>query len=272
MGNCNSTKIATGQKNKDDMELNYDEYLEELREEKDKDNADFEIVGKLIEYHKLKDKEIPSERKYSKYFFINPITGKIRSKVKSKLGDIDVDGFIERKGKFKITTKYNCAGNVIEKAFEGQLISNEVSLEGKGGVNKINTNGDVLSEEDHSFLLDFSTDIWRGNYTFKNNIVDIKAFMKIRTGREIKTLSGISFDERGVSLWQGFIQLDNKVTICQSYIGRDLKPKSITYEGNYNSSMNLISGTILDRDGESDKITTYSFTYEKNPKKNLINK
>ena len=269
MGNCNSTKINSREKNKDDMELNYDEYLDELRNEKDQDREvpDFEIVGKLIEFHKLKDKETPIERKYSKYFFINPFSGKIRSKVKSKLGDLDVEGFIERKGKFKISIKINCAGNMIEKSFEGQLICSEVSIEGKGAVNKININGDISSQEDYSFLLDFSTDIWRGNYTYRNNIVDIKAFMKIRSVNDSKALSGLSIDERGVSLWQGIIQTDNKVVLLQSYIGRDIKPKSITYGGTYNASMNLINGTIMDRDGEPDKITTYSLTLQKNPKK-----
>lgn len=274
MGNCYSSISKNDKKTKDEMELNYDEYLEELRDEKDKEKApsDYEIVGKLIEFHKLKDKELPSERKYSKYFFFNNITGKIRSKVKSKLGYIDIEGFIERKGKFKISTKYNCLGNIIEKSFEGQLISNENSLEGAGGVKKINVNGDVIAEEDHSFLLDFTTDIWKGNYTFKNNIIDIKAFMKIKNVMEKKTLSGISIDERGVSLWQGFIDKDNKVLISQIYIGGDIKPKSITYGGYHNSSMNIISGTILEHDGVTDKITTYSLSFLKNPKKSLIKK
>jgi len=274
MGVCYSTKNNTYIKKSDDMELKYDDYLEELRDQKEKDREmiDFEVVGKLIQFYKVKDKEIHSERRYCKYFFINPVTGKIKSKVKSKLGDVDIDGYLERKGKFKITVKYMCAGNLEEKIFEGQLVSTDISLEGKGGVNKVNMNGEITPVEDYTFILDFSTDLWKGNYTLKNNIVDIKAFMKIRLGTESKTLSGMSLDDRGVSLWQGFIQADNKVTLYQSYIGNDVRPKSITFGGSYNPSMNIISGSILNRDGENDNTTQYTITYEKNPKKNSVKK
>lgn len=274
MGVCHSTKHNNYIKKSDDMELRYDDYLEELRDQKEKDKeiTDFEVVGKLIQFYKVKDKEIPTERRYCKYFFINPVTGKIRSKVKSKLGDVDIDGYIERKGKFKITVKYMCAGNLEEKIFEGQLISSDIALEGKGGVNKVNINGEVTVVEDYTFILDFSTDLWKGNYTLKNNIIDIKSFMKIRSGRENKILSGMSLDERGVSLWQGSIQADNKVSLLQSYIGNDVRPKSITFGGSYNPGMNIISGTILNRDGENDNNTQYTITLEKNPKKNSLKK
>jgi len=96
--------------------------------------------------------------------------------------------------------------------------------------------------------------------------------MKIRSGAESKTLSGISLDERGVSLWQGIIPSDNKVTLYQSYIGNDVRPKSITFGGSYNQSMNIISGSILNRDGENDNTTQYTITREKNPKKNSVKK
>ena len=273
MGVCHSTKNKS-KKTDDDMELNYDEYLDELRDakEKDKDQIDFEVVGKLLEYNQIKEKEIPTIRKYCKYFFINTSTGKIRSKIKSKLGDIHIDGEIDRKGKFKITSKFECAGNIVEKLFESQLICSDSSLEGKGVVIKINEFGDNTPQDGITFLLDFSSDVWRGNYTFKNTIVDIKGYMKIRVGKEKKTLSGMSLDEKGLSLWIGFITIDNKVTLQQSFIGREIKQKSITYGGIYSPALNLISGTILDRDGVDDKVTIYSITLEKNPKKNSIKK
>src|SRR5258708_6384195 len=134
MGICNSSSLKAKTRKDHDIDVNFDIYLEELREGKEKDNemTDFEVVGKLIEYQRNTLKQEPTERKYCKFFFINTNTGKIRSKIKSKINDIYIEGEMERKGKFRINSKLECYGNIVEKIYEGQLENTEKGLEGKG--------------------------------------------------------------------------------------------------------------------------------------------
>jgi hypothetical protein len=268
MGSCSSS--TPSKKRVNDLECNYDFYLDELREKSEKDNefSEFEIVGKLMEYQMLNANE-KVEKKICKYFFINNLTGKIRSKIKTKLKDLLVEGQIERKGKFKIKTLMECYDNVIEKYYEGQLEVTEKGFEAKGSVVFVEKE-ERKTKEEYSFLLDFTSNVWRGNYKYKNSLVELKIFMKMKEGKQVTVLSGISMDDKGISLWSGFIK-DGKCTMQQSYIGKDIKPRIITYEGTYNKALENINGVILSRDDEIDNITTFDLKFERNPKKLVSN-
>jgi len=254
------------------LEYNYEYYLEEYRKRDETDNEynEKEIIGKLIEYQKNTSNEI-IEKKICKYFFINILTGKIRSKIKTILNDVDiyVDGIIERKGKFKIKTLMGVLDNQLEKDYEGQLEVSDKGFEAKGQVIFVEKE-EKKTKEEYSFLLDFTSNIWRGSYKYRNSLCDLRIFMKIREGRKFKTVSGISMDDKGISLWNGIIDEKNKCTMQQSYIGKDVKPRVITYEGIYNKALENINGLLLSRDEESLSDTHFDLKFERNPKKKRL--
>jgi len=177
---------------------------------------------------------------------------------------------LKKKGKFKIKTLMGVLDNQLEKNYEGQLVASDKGFEANGQVLFVEKD-EKKPKEGYSFLLDFTRDIWRGSYKYKNNLYDLRIFMKIREGRKFKTVSGISMDDIGVSLWNGIIDEKNKCTMQQSYIGKDVKPRSITYEGIYNKAMENISGKLLSRDEEALADTNFELKFEKNPKKVVVN-
>lgn len=265
MGICGSTNNKEGVIEEVNEDLNFEKAREEYRDKRD-DNV-YEVKAKLYEFVRVNTK-LTRKSLISKYLFFTP-NGKFSSSVsKTMFSDLLIEGWLNPKGLMLslITKQHLVENNSYQiKTYEGKLSFSEEGCKVIGKVTEDGPQGKVLLEK-VSFELDFTTDLWKGNFMDNNKkACNLLAYIRFKD----LFYTGIAISEKGVSLLRG-VDTNKKCNLVQIYIEPDeTREKNIySFVGIKDTIANKFEGVVNHRD--LDKDTKIVFELKGNPKKAKI--
>lgn len=256
MGVCTSTKGKATFKIDKGENLDFEYYRELVRDQKDA--MVFEVKAKLWEFIEVSPKMI-KKNLVCKYLFVKP-NGKFESRIKQALSgeEMFIEGVIEKNGNISFSYKQKMLNNnsVKVRYYEAKLALTNDGLQCKGPILETSENigeGKVVRHGE-TFLLDFNTKLWRAEYLNRNKSLNqFNVLLKIKNF----VLSGISIDEKGVSVFAG-VENDNKISLIQQYIDKDytngatLEAGTFSYSGVIDKINNEIAGNVKNKELDND--------------------
>jgi hypothetical protein len=254
MGACTSTN-GKGQIriDKNEGKLDFEYFRDLIREQKD--NKIYEVKAKLYEVSKINHKAT-LHTLMCKYLFFQP-NGKFTSQIRQNISgeELFVEGTLDKTGAISLTYKQKMLNNnaLKVKYFEGKM-SEGSNYKFVGQVHVDSGQGKTLVEN-ASFVLNFSTKLYKVEYTNKNN----KPFSQlVNLSLKDKVFSGFSYDDKGFSVWAG-IDKDNKAILIQQYLDKNYVNGSglnengtFSFEGDMDKINNTIEGQVKNKKLEID--------------------
>lgn len=265
MGPCNS---VNGKKDQILYDNNFDYEWSNKYEivEKKSDLVKISEYKLKTYFYEFIEDEFRKKKKFlvCKYFYISG-DGKIKSIVPILGTDekIFFEGIITKSGVFKMNKKIKKMDSILNNFYDGTLehkIKDGLIIE--GFYSQIpNNNGVLLTENKASqvkkeFIVEFSKNTYKVEYSEKY-AKDFLLFLDIEENENIISyIGGISWDDKGVSVWRGFAEgnnLNTNLILIQQYL-EDQKifasegSKRILYEGKYDRFGKKIDGFISTQD------------------------
>jgi hypothetical protein len=209
---------------------------------------------------KDQNKKIKKKFLISKYLYISP-EGKITSMIpiKNSQEKILIEGQIHKNLNLKIKKSEKKFDEILQIFYNGEFFLKKNSLKIQGIFNKENNN-EINKQNEFEIL--FSKNKFKVEFS-ENFFFEFYLFLDIEDSEEdinsVYFLSGISHNEKGISLWRGLSNGigTNKVLIIQQYIiptvtyskdKCDFKNFKIFYEGDYDKDKKIIEGVIYSED------------------------
>jgi hypothetical protein len=237
MGACNSTKEVIFKDKSPEKDFEY------YRQLITRDN-NYEIKAKLWQVNNINGKV--KYKLLSKYLFMKP-NGEFDSKIKtpSTGEEVTIEGKLEKikKIKFSYKDKLPDKDEVNQINFDGEIKITEYRMYSTLQAEILNHK--MNGEYSCMYILNFPKKVWNVQNTLGPSSKIFNAFLDF--DEEDLAVRGISYDDRGFSLWAGLGKNPPNITLVQYYIGNSVENEEdniVSYVGEYDRVLGFtISGS-----------------------------
>lgn len=270
MGTCTSTEkkiLVVKNKGYDYEWSNFHNTCQNKRELSN--TNDFKIKVEFLENYE--EKKQKKKFLICKHLYISP-EGKINSIVPliGSQEKIMIEGQFLQKGNIKFTKKEKKLDELLQIFYDGEILIKKNSFKIEGSFNKGKSEESEIENKSNEFEILFSQNKYKVGYS-DNYFREFYVFLDVEETDDLMYyISGISSDERGISIWRGLTDEEdkNKIMIIQQYIQPTLnfnkvkENKKIIYEGMYDRNKKSFEGLIYSEHIKKEDNIKFNFILE----------